>query len=324
MNLKNLSDSDLLSQTQSLVRRERELLSEILHHLREIERRRLFAQLGFKSLFDYATKKLGYADDQAARRISAMRLLIELPEIECKIADGSLTLTNIGMAQALFRHEKKKEPENGSPSGFNKDEKLKLLLNLEHKSKREAEKIIVSRATEPALLKPDRIRTVTTETIEIKFIANCELQKKLEKVKGLLAHSYASASLADTVNALCDLALKALDPAAKAASRPSNRRIIDTAKPTSEEPKPATPAPALKRRITCHVRRAVWHRANSKCQNCGSVHALQVDHRQPFAMGGGNEPENLRLLCRSCNQRAAINKLGITKMQRYFNRPVDG
>ncbi|MDI9804079.1 hypothetical protein, partial [Citrobacter koseri] len=71
MNLKNMSDQTLLEKTRQLVQTERELLTEILHHLREIERRRLFSQLGFKSLYDDATKKLGYADDQAARRISA-------------------------------------------------------------------------------------------------------------------------------------------------------------------------------------------------------------------------------------------------------------
>ena len=43
MNLNNLSDENLLQNTQRLVAQEREVLIEVLHHLKEIERRRLFS-----------------------------------------------------------------------------------------------------------------------------------------------------------------------------------------------------------------------------------------------------------------------------------------
>src|SRR6185369_13706857 len=106
-NLTSLSDQTLLNETQKLVKQERELLSQILHHLREIERRRLFSFLKLSSLFEYATQELGYSEDQAYRRIQAMRLLKELPEIEEKINLGALNLTHLGMAQSLFKREQK-------------------------------------------------------------------------------------------------------------------------------------------------------------------------------------------------------------------------
>jgi len=80
--LKSLSDSDLLSQTQLLVAREREVTTELLWHLREVEARRLYAGQGYSSLFDYVRRGLGYCEGSADRRISAMRLLKDLPEIE--------------------------------------------------------------------------------------------------------------------------------------------------------------------------------------------------------------------------------------------------
>lgn len=322
MNLKNISDQDLLDKTENLVKRERELLSEVLHHLKEIERRRLFSQLGFKSLFDYATKKLGYGEDQAARRISAMRLLKELPEIESKICDGSLTLTNLSMAQSLFRQENKKVAQNldnektllkscsdnitakDTQKGFNKEQKLEFLSKIENKSKREAEKLVISYSTQPEQLHTDRIRVVTENHVEIKFIAGSELQEKLEKVKGLLAHSHPNMNMAEAINLLCDMAIQRLDPAKKAEKK--------------------APAPDIKRRITVQMRKQVWQQAQSKCQNCGSTHALQVDHIHPKSVGGSNGLANLRLLCRPCNQRAAINRLGLTKMQRFIDGPVGG
>lgn len=37
--------------------------------------------------------------------------------------------------------------------------------------------------------------------------------------------------------------------------------------------------------------------------------APQVDHRTPYALGGRDEPDNLRVICRACNQRLG-GKLG--------------
>src|SRR6476620_6168878 len=105
MKLHALSDKELLKSTKALVARERTLLTEILHHLREVERRRLFSELGRQSLFDYAVRELGYSEDQAYRRINAMRLLKEMPQIEGKIADGSLTLSSLSVAGSMFKAE---------------------------------------------------------------------------------------------------------------------------------------------------------------------------------------------------------------------------
>ena len=60
--LQTLSDSELLLQTRSLVSRERALTTELLAHLREVERRRLYAEQGYSSLFDYVRRGLGYCE----------------------------------------------------------------------------------------------------------------------------------------------------------------------------------------------------------------------------------------------------------------------
>src|SRR4051812_47598911 len=88
MNLKNLSDDVLLRDTKRLVTEERELLTTILWHIKEVERRRLFSKLKFQSINEYAEKELGYSSDQAWRRVAAARLLNEIPEMEEKINSG--------------------------------------------------------------------------------------------------------------------------------------------------------------------------------------------------------------------------------------------
>ncbi len=78
-----------------------------------------------------------------------MRLLAEIPEIEEKIEQGSLTLTNLSMAQSLFRQEKRAE------TPLAKEDKIDLLAQLENKSKREAERIVVSVSSGQALPRKD-------------------------------------------------------------------------------------------------------------------------------------------------------------------------
>jgi hypothetical protein len=140
--------------------------------------------------------------------------------------------------------------------------------------------------------------------IEIRFQAKRELQTKLEKIKGLLAHSKPDLNMEGMLNFLADLAIEKLDPGVKKSSSPQQD---------------SRSAPALKRRISAAVRRLVWERAESRCEHCHSQHALQIDHRTPLSLGGTSAPENLRLLCRTCNQRAAINRLGMSKMESFIN-----
>ena len=47
MNIGVLSDKELLNNTHSLVRKERKTTAEILEHLEEIERRRLYCDLKY-------------------------------------------------------------------------------------------------------------------------------------------------------------------------------------------------------------------------------------------------------------------------------------
>ena len=68
----------------------------------------------------------------------------------------------------------------------------------------------------------------------------------------------------------------------------------------------ARPRPRVRGRgIPAAVRRQVWEWDRGCCsyvdrgsgRRCGSRHRLEIDHVLPFALGGGAEPENLRLLC---------------------------
>ena len=64
------------------------------------------------------------------------------------------------------------------------------------------------------------------------------------------------------------------------------------------------------RTIPAAVRRHIWIRDGGRCtyrdpesgRCCGSMHLVQIDHVQPYAMGGAASVENLRLLCGAHNR----------------------
>lgn len=105
MNLHHLTDKILLEDAKKLASAERELTIKILHHLKEIERRKLYSDLGFSSLYEYCVKELKYTEASAQRRIVAARLLQEIPAIETKIESGALNLTNVASLVHFFREE---------------------------------------------------------------------------------------------------------------------------------------------------------------------------------------------------------------------------
>ena len=84
----------------------------------------------------------------------------------------------------------------------------------------------------------------------------------------------------------------------------TDRRTGAVTKPTAA----TTPTPkpcAAGRAIPAAVRRQVWQRDGGRCsyldrrtgRRCNSRHLIEIDHILPYALGGGADPGNLRLLC---------------------------
>jgi len=105
--LKNLSNLDLWSQTKLAAQKEKDATITLLEYLAEIERRRLFAERAYSSLFEFVVRELGYSESQASERISAMRLIREVVEVKDLIQTGDLTLTTASQIQRFLKTEKK-------------------------------------------------------------------------------------------------------------------------------------------------------------------------------------------------------------------------
>jgi 5-methylcytosine-specific restriction endonuclease McrA len=54
------------------------------------------------------------------------------------------------------------------------------------------------------------------------------------------------------------------------------------------------------------LRRRIYDRDHGTCQGCGQAvdfaSTWELDHIEPFSMGGTEDPSNLQVLCRPCNR----------------------
>jgi 5-methylcytosine-specific restriction endonuclease McrA len=319
MNLKSLSSKELLTNTKSLVAKEREVTSQILWHLREIEARRLFAELGFSSLFDYAVRDLGYSESSANRRISAMRLLKELPQMEQALVEGKLTLSHLSSAQQFFRQERKCEGKSYSAA-----EKLDLLQSLQGTSQRETEKILVSLSPESLQSRHERVRPITESHSEFKTVISDEILKKLERVRELAAHRLASGTWAEVLELMAEQTIKALDPVRQPKRDAVKARRSASPAPEVEGSKAVYSSKG--RYIPKALKKSVFERAAGQCEythegrRCSCRNFLQVDHIVPLGQGGSTSEENIRVLCHAHNQWAAMQSYGRKKMEGFWAR----
>jgi hypothetical protein len=164
-----------------------------------------------------------------------------------------------------------------------------------------------------------------------------ELEEKLKNLKGMLAHSNPGISMAELLDKLCELGRKEWSKVEQNAEIKARKSVsygskdmgkthrAENTESNSESSlknmgqnvtKAAAPrkAPPMSKAA---IVREVWRR-DKACTNCGSTYALEIDHKLPRALGGDDSLENLRLLCRSCNQRAAIEVYGARKMESYL------
>src|SRR6185369_763611 len=106
--LKSLADDQLLARLASIVSRRNQITAEFLAYLAELDERQLFLDLGFSSLFEYCTVKLGLCESTAGRHISAARACRAHPQAFALVASGVLH------ASALSLMRKHLTPENAA------------------------------------------------------------------------------------------------------------------------------------------------------------------------------------------------------------------
>ena len=245
-----LSDRRLVQRLKELTAVERHLEVVVIEHLRELDRRRLFLTLGCSSLFDYATRELGYSEAAAWRRIKAMRLCREVEGARERMRDGSLTLNSAALLQNAFDKQERKQaggaqagvrpavtPSESTPDGgallrasdapaqtgaraeepeaapvLDSSARQALVEQAAGKSTRQVEKLLAG--VDPELTAPaDRIRPLGAGRWELKASIDDDCRRGLEQLKGLLSHVDPRLTLGQILGRAVREAVERHDPA---------------------------------------------------------------------------------------------------------------
>jgi hypothetical protein len=300
MNLEALSDDELLLRTEAVHLEGQGVLARLLLHLVEIEDRRLELRRSYTSLFDFCCRKLRMADSEAYRRITAARLVRKFPALVGHIERGEMHLSTL----VLLHHHL---------TGENFDA---LIAATSGKTKREVQTLLAARAPKPDV--PSTIRELPTEAPQgtfdlaglpappprveplsatrhvVQFTVSTETRDKLEYARDLLRHANPSGDLGEVVDRALTLLVAKLE----------KEKLARADKPRApKEPTKRT------RTIPRWLERAVRERDGEQCtyvgangERCPATTWLEIEHRDPYALGGAHTLENLCLLCRAHNQ----------------------
>ena len=286
---------DIVKKLEVLTKVERRISVKILHCLIEVERKRIHLDMGYSSLFVFLTKHLKYSDGSAYRRIEAMKILRDVPDLGNRITVGAMSVTTAAEISRIVKIQKIMDV------GVKKD----LVEQFSWKNKREVEKEIARIA--PREARPEKLREINFEESSLELTINKELREKLEKLKALLSHKNPSLKMSGVLEIISDMALKQLE------KRTSPKSEVASKEATSPE---IARASKRSRYIPAKTKRIIFQRAHHQCEfttpnnkRCESKHFLEIDHKHSYSQGGGNEIQNLQLLCRQHNQRKAELKL---------------
>src|SRR6476661_2909298 len=107
INLRSLEKKEVVARFGVLVRTERKITAEVIQYIRELDRRRIYEDEGYTSLFTYLTEKHGYSGPAAQRRIAAARLVQDVPSLTEDLESGALNLSQVALAAKCLKQKLK-------------------------------------------------------------------------------------------------------------------------------------------------------------------------------------------------------------------------
>jgi 5-methylcytosine-specific restriction endonuclease McrA len=317
--VQRLDDGALIERLTHSVRGDRKLSVRMLIEMGEVQARGLHRDLGFTTMFEYATKKLGMSESEAALRMRVAKLGRACPVALELLERCEVNLSTLAMLAPVLTADN-----------------LELLYEARHKTKEQVFQLLARRAPKPDV--PDRVRKLPStrpsaraprakppavvplaptpsqpaaaeparETFrhKITFSAGQHVRDLLDEAQNLLRARHPDGDL----ESIFEQALELL------VAREKKRQFGQTDKPRTEP----QARPKHSRYIPRHVRREVYARDAGQCcfvgpdgRRCSARGRLEYDHSlKPYGRGGLTSAANLRLLCAAHNALLAEREYG--------------
>lgn len=345
VSVKGLSDIELERRLSHLVAVESDATSDIVEHIAEFERRRLYAPKRFPTMFEYCTQTLGYSEGAAYLRIYAGRLSNQYPEILELLRTRRLHLTAIRTVGPHLKASNSRELLSRSLSKTERE--LKFLIAevapkpepvevvrhlsapkpITHPHPPAAAAVAAPPEPEPAPASMPAVIAMPLPKESSPIVRSNEPSKA--RIEPLTPDRIRFAftgtkSFLENVDRMRQL-LRHKHPAGELEDVFSEAvECFLNARDPARKAKTARPRRTNPRRrsIPVWIKDIVFKRDGGRCtfvaaegERCEERGGLEYDHIIPWAKGGkSDDPANVRLLCRAHNALEA---------ERAFGRRID-
>lgn len=334
--LADFSDQQLVEQTDQLALGERHSTAKFVAALAELDARRVYFALGYKSLFECCTRRYHLSEHSALNRIEVARASRVFPVILDHLAEGALTLTAVRLLRPLLTLENHAQLFE-SARHLGKDGIQHLIARLRPQSPVPSTirklpsprdtRPAAPRAEEPGAPQPAAVGQPTaTATVpqpvrrpvvvplseahyKIQVTFTRTAHDKLRRAQALMRHQLPSGDPAAVLERGLDLLL--MDLLKKKAAAVQHPRA-----PREGVPKG--------RHVPADVKRKVWNRDAGQCafasgdgRRCSATGCLEYHHVVPFATGGKTTVDNIELRCRAHNGYEAERYFGAETMSLF-------
>ena len=186
---------DLMSAEENLVQTERKIMHLVLLHILEIMDRKLYAERGFDSIYTMMTKRFGYSEPSALRRIEAAKLLRKVPEVADRLKLDTLNLSQACQLQKCLESEAKKG------RSVSKIKTCEILEKLEHCNGFETKQLLAQEFDLPLKIQ-EIVRPQKNESVRLEITFTIEQFEELKKAKSLLSHVAHTGSWAEVISVM--------------------------------------------------------------------------------------------------------------------------
>lgn len=304
----------------------------------EIFNRKLYKELGFSSVNQYAKDELGFSKSKIGHYISLTRKLEKLPKLKNSITNGELgyTVARVLADVADVNNEQDWVDFAKNNSRLKVEEEVK-------RAKQEARDEKIGQPSffpKPMKKSPQAVLPVRVD-FEMSPVQFARYEKLMEQIrKNRIVSS-------DKVEALLEVLHGFLEGVSEESlvdepekhprgylTKPSTQihlhhcptcesTMVQTSKGEMEigenefersqcDCLTSAPNEPNKSAIAPSIRRKIFAKARHQCETPGCNHTrfLEIHHIVPRSKGGGNDPANLKVLCAGCHSRAHSHVLG--------------
>jgi hypothetical protein len=346
-----LPSSALAHRLADLCGEERNVQVDFLLHLAEFDRRRVWLEAGYGSLWTFCQEVLHLRESAAGRRIGAMKALRRFPSLEAPLRDGRLCLSTVNLLAPVLSDENLHDLV-GRAAFLSKVDTEKLVASIRPRvAPADGVRRMPSAAATATVMTPTSAVAMTTAApssgteapaasaapLSLAAAASpvgssCSPPRpELRPVSGdtyslrVTLDEQAKAELDALVALLSHSKRGDLAAVLREAIRCALEKHGKRKGAVAPERKRAAKAAAAARTIPMEVRREVWNRDGCCCawtspdgKRCWSTWKLQLGHLTPVAHGGRATAANVRIECLAHNILEAVRVFGRAHMAPFL------